>query len=41
MEKQVLKIPATTKEPTEKENIKTFLKVAAYCRVSTGQENGL
>ena len=39
MEKQVLKIPATVNEPTEKENIKNLLKVAAYCRVSTEQEN--
>ena len=39
MEKQVLKIPATANEPTEKENIKNLLKVAAYCRVSTEQEN--
>ena len=41
MEKQILKIPATANEPTEKENIKNVLKVTAYCRVSTGRENGL
>ena len=39
MEKQVLKIPATANEPTKKENMKNLLKVAAYCRVSTEQEN--
>ena len=39
MEKQVLKIPATANEPSEKENMKNLLKVAAYCRVSTEQEN--